>query len=74
MGESTGSAPFERFNVDVKLLLIPSVLIVLFVGKILILFLHLNYATVNINTMVPFYRWHEYLFYIESSFFLNFIM
>ena len=32
MGEGSDSAPFERFNIDVNLLLIPGILLVIFVG------------------------------------------
>jgi hypothetical protein len=32
MGEGNDSAPFERFNIDVNLLLIPGILLVIFVG------------------------------------------
>ena len=33
MGDTNDSAPFQRFNIDVNLLLIPGILLVIFVGK-----------------------------------------
>ena len=33
MGDENNSAPFERFKIDVNLLLIPGILLVIFVGK-----------------------------------------
>ena len=34
MGEANDSAPFQRFNIDVNLLLIPGILLVIFVGMV----------------------------------------
>jgi hypothetical protein len=43
MGEANDSAPFERFNIDVNLLLIPGILLVIFVGKDLVHKCHVSF-------------------------------